>query len=718
MDDQFDENGNRILRWQSASDFIAHMNRKDKREIETFRPALVISMDNPFHGDGIQRPSVPLGEHLNNSMALAGYSAGLANCDDMGCDQHQFEFESDLDLASLPFLSEPRFLYRRTMMRQLDHTGKRAEAQKRTVGIHVGEKDTHSKLVRDNVKLMVLSSHELTDAFLAKMLGPWIGCSIQTFPTVIHHGVDRGVIVSPERIQVAMERYTAEARFLYNHAINFSELARRALFKIYHDERLSKQEAAKSLPRLGEYHWHWGGPFLLQLLHYLRRLGRVGTDEHRVKLKESVDCWWFAHVYARGLPIFEKTVSGYDWVWPGTGAYPPARMAVGTAPTPEEQDPDALSTHNEHPIFSTFQDIGATGLLGLDGDDIVLSPWGLKFLDIMGAETEDPDVLLRWRTKTGEIGASKDMDAMDAWLARAFGAAKQRVESFVDEMKLYDDPNYFENARYSQKLSVMGVLVSIDEGDLAEPSLAAEIARIGDTEASMPLSHRHYGIVRDPARMGVESRITGIWIGVPLSVTSGSPFDRETGWLRNLDAERREAQQVIEAAAQTLRDRMAEKTPHLMHGIPITAEAGKLRKLPWALEVAEGEQLRPIFLGVTSTVDRTAPVSRGVRRRLSSRSFSQLPEPDVYDGINDFIGKDTNLFTVTCGHFVGLYNDTTGAHLIERELSLERTKEFDRRKGAILANLKAFFAVQKSDYGYWAVLKDGSTRRIRPALQS
>ncbi len=717
MEIETDEEGRTVLRSSDINELIGYLKGRDKREVEFFRPVLVVTIDNPVRNGGRQREGVAFGDALAGSIALGGYPAGNANRTDQTDDLHRFDFDRHLQLNSIPFVSEPTF-DTHYLFNQIDDNGIDDGNKKRIVGVHIEERP-NEELIRETVKVLVIASHDLTDTYIAKTLRPWDGVSYDELPIVIHHGPSGGTFVSLDRIQAARARFTAETRFLYNHAVNFSGLARRALFKICCDERVSKQAARSAIPSAGTYRWRWAHPFFLQLLHYLKRIGRVGTEQHRIQLTKKVNPFAFAHVYAKGLPIFQETKEGYEWVWQGTGAFPECRLDVGRVPEPSEDNSVAIFLH---PVFETFQHIEHVGLLGLDGDQIVLSPWGLKFLDIMGPETEDPDVLLRWRTATGEICGPEDTLSTDSWLRRVFGSARSRIEAFKEELALYDVEDCLVEASPSNQLSLIGIRIPLDDNDFADPEIAAEIALIAESEKRIPIAQRYYGLVHESERLDGGSKISGIWIGVPLAVAYANayadPLSREPGWLRKLDAERAEAAEAIRTATPRIKHRAEGLAIEVIHGLPLAENTGILRELPWDIEASEGDILRPIILGVTSTVDKVSPVTEALKRRLMMGSASKVPEPDYYDGIHQYSTKESDLTTVACGYFVGIYNETKDTFVVNRELHPGRVESFEDRKEFAMANLSAFFAVDRTPQGYWAILSDGTTKRINPAVQA
>jgi hypothetical protein len=720
MEIEIDEDGRTVITSNNFGELLAYLKGKDKREFEELRPVLVITMDDPVRNGGYQRPNVDFGQALVASIELSGYSARNACFDDKTADLCCFDFPSDDIWQNAPSTTDPSWTMSTYSLKQLDETGKYAKNQKRISGLDSGGSLKYSLTLQQNIKVLVLACHELIDQYIAKLLLPWNGVPDELLPIVIHHGPDGGTIVPLDRLRSARAKFAPEVRFLFNHARNFCTVAKRALFKIYLDDDIYKLEARRGLPYLSEYSWEWAHPIFLQVLHHLRDTGRVGTHNHRRELSQRITPFSFAHLYAEGLSIFERTSEGFDFVWRGSGAFKEWRTPLGKALHPEEQDPSAYSSHFTHRIFNIFQHIERTGLLGLDGTNIVLSPWGVKFLELLGPQTNDPDVLLRWRNGGAEIGTVNDISSMDVWLFQTFTSAKANIDSRFhgDEALLCEDAEFLKSGPIStSRLSILGVHVPLNDHDLDDPAFNAEVAAIAESEKRIPIAERYCGLVYDPPKMRTKSEVRGFWIGVPLAVTYEGALAAEPGWLKDTSQEMSEALEAIRTTTPAIGRRLLGHEPRIVHGIPTTEEPGELRPLGWRLASSTLDDLRPIIFGVASTIDLSGPVSEALRRRLT---FFPAKEaiPKYYDGINAFRGVGTELVTTTCGYFIGLYNEADDTFIIDREVHPDRVEAFGFNKSFMLGNLKAHFAIDRKDDGYWAVLKDGSVKRINQILNS
>jgi hypothetical protein len=708
------------IKFNNIDELRAYLKSNDKREFEELRPVLVITMDDPVRNDGYQRPGVDFGQALVASIELSGYRACDACYDDKTADLCCFDFPSDDAWQSTLTTIDPSWVLSSYHIRQLDETGRHSKEQKRISELDSDESLDYELLLQRKIRVLILASHELIDHYLAKILLPWRGVPDELLPVVIHHGPDGGTIVPLDKLRSARTRFASELRFLFNHARNFCTVANRALFKIYLDDDIDKLEAQRGLPSLSEYSWEWGHPIFLQILHHLKDTGRVGTHRSRLKLSQMVTPFSFSYVYAEGLSIFEKTSEGYDFIWQGSGEFKEWKIPVGKAPRPEEQDPTAYSSHFAHHIFNVFQHMERTGLLGLDGNTIVLSPWGVKFLELLGAETRDPDVLLRWRSDDGELGTQKDVSSMDAWLERTFTSAKENIGLYfhTEEAALCTDAEFFNTGPIStSRLSILGVHVPITDSDFDDPEFAAEVATIAENETRIPISESYYGLVCSPPRMKTESKIIGLWIGVPLTVTYEDRLQAEPGWLRDTSREMAETIEAIRTATPAISRRLSGQEPRIIHGLPTKQKPGELRPLAWALAPSTPDGLRPIILGTASTIDLTGPVPEALRRRITTFP-NRSPIPKYYDGINTFEGAGTNLITTTCGYFIGLYDEADDTFIVEREVHPDRVEAFGVMKRFMLGNLKAHFAIDRKEDGYWAVLKDGTVKRIFQNLNS
>jgi hypothetical protein len=718
MEIEDDGHGKIVIKTNNIAEILDFLKANDKREIEDLRPVLVITMDDPVGNDGYQRPRVNFGQALAASIELSGYSAGNACFDDKSATLCTFDFPTahkwtDAIRITEPLLAPPSFGFK-----QLDTSANYSQTQKKIAGWDSDEKNERISILRTRIKALVLASHELTDQYIAKVLQPWDGIAEQDLPLLIHHGPEGGSIVALERIRVARERFTAELRFLFNHAKLFCDVTERALFKILLDADVDRMEAEKSIPYLTQYTWTWAHPLFLQVLHFLKDSGRVGTHDHRRHLSKTATPFSFAHLYAEGLPIFERTKDGFDLVWRGTGAFKEWRQALGRAPRPEEQEPTAFSSHFTHFVFNVFQHVHSTGLLGLDDDRIVLSPWGLDFINLLGPETKDPDVLLRWRRDL-EIGSSNDIDHMDAWLYTTFTAAKKSINKHIieEENYVFDDPDFFAaDLTSSNRLSIFGFHIQISSSDMNDSTFADEIAEIAASERRIPASERCIGLIYDRPKMKTDSKLSGLWIGVPLAVNSDGALSNEPGWLRDTSRTHDEAMEVVRTTSPEIKRRIVGQEPRLIHNLPTKEPIRELRSLPWKLAPTDADNLRPIIFGVASTINLQSEIPAGLRRYLQHTEKTAIP--NYYDGICQFRGIGTELVTTTCGFFVGIYDESNGTWFIEREVNPDRLEAFSFKKRHMLGNLKAHFAIDRKNDGYWTVLKDGTTKQLFPRLDS
>lgn len=704
--------------FHSLEELQSFLGVRDERETEKLRPVLLLTMDDPVLNGGYQRPHVDL-RGLASSIALSGYSAKHACRDDKAADLCCFDFPK-IKWENVPAIAAPKWNLSFYSVRQLDENGAVSKTQTKIEEKDVRDVGNYSRLLRERVKVLVLASYELTDHYLAKILLPWIDVEDDGLPSVIHHGPDGGAIVPLDRLVLARERFSTELRFLYNYASNFCTLANRALFKIYMDEDLDKFEAASRLFHISMYSWRSAHPIFLQILHNLKALGHVGTHEHRKNLAKQVSPFSYAHFYGDGLPMFDKVDGCYEFQWSGTGKYQEWRLPMGRALQAEEIDHDAYSSHFVHEVFKTFQHVERAGLLGLDGDTIVLSPWGVQFLELLGPCTNDPDVLLRWRRGGDEIGSLADVEAMDEWIERVFSQAKERVDSFLNgvEAELCDDVEFLKTTALSiHKLSVLGIQVPITLEDLECPVFRKEIDLLAEHEEKVSIDARNYGLVYQPPKMKTESKISGFWVGVPLAITHGDPIPNEPTWLKNTSKERLEALEAIKLLPPALRRRLEGQQPRIIHGIPTAGPLGELRSLDWNLASGKADNLQPIIFGVISSVDLRSQMSSFFRQRL--KTFNLRPGiPEYFDGVNLFRAGRSELVTTTCGYFVGLYNEEDDTFFIDGGISAERIEAFESKKSEMFANLKGQFAIHRSDEGYWAILKDGSAKRIIVPLSS
>lgn len=684
-------------------------------EGQELRPVHVLTIEDPVLNGGRQRPSKePLMKGLSDTIRLAGYTAEEAHVDDVGPQWLWFEFEKNRSWKDLPIIARPNIYYEEYMIGALDGNGHRIPVRTEIAGRHGKIRRPLAEIMRERVKVIVVACFDYRDEYVFRCLAAFTHVSDRDLPTVLVHTPDGGWIVERTDVIRIMNRFTPEARFVYNHAVNFSILARRALFAVAHEENLHRHVAAKMLPSVWTYHWEWAHPLFLQTLFLLRREGRIGSNSHRVMLERSAQPYVCSPIYARGLPIFEPKGENYELVWKGTGVYPELRMDIGRIDDRVENPSASYEAFFEHYILRCFMHAGSMGLLGLADGQIVLSPWGVRFLEIIGSEMEDPDALLRWRSATGELGKPDDIKAMDRWLNRGFRAMKRRVASFQDKLSLLSEEGRIEtDNKRDRYLSVFGTYIPLDAADFSDLAVVADLVAIAKAEVPEDFKDARCGIVYDHARLDHAAQAIGVWYGVPLAARTGDVMRAwEPGWLKDMSAIEEEARRALALMPESLLGRSIGTVPEVVHGLPTLEEGNYMPLLPWAVASSATDTLSIIVKGVVSTLDQTRDLPLGTRRYLSIPNHRKRGSDPFYFGGLYWTGKESGFKTVACGLYVGILNETTDRWHINPRVSKQRLEAFEEQRSSLMANAHPCFHLNLSGEGYWALLADGTARKI------
>jgi hypothetical protein len=207
-------------------------------------------------------------------------------------------------------------------------------------------------------------------------------------------------------------------------------------------------------------------------------------------------------------PFFAREGDCLFFDWAGTGKWP--RLRVGSGRWEHGRFLYRQKDSGEQYRFVTGSFFWC-GYAALFNGRTAITPYGLRYLELIGADMVDPDVMLRWRTEDGRIATEDDIPACDRWLHTKFRALKRRVSSLPASP--FSEPDIpVSNPR--NKLVIRGY--KYDLRDVPEPRRAALIAFVERTAQSIPPGRRKIGTIRSPWQTSPDELPTGIWIGFPL----------------------------------------------------------------------------------------------------------------------------------------------------------------------------------------------------------
>ncbi|MBY3432884.1 ATP-binding protein [Rhizobium laguerreae] len=674
------------------------------------RPVLVVTIDgDPMKNDGEHVGHPAIGKSLAAAIELSGHTADQANFNEIGRYPGTFLFPRNLPWKSLPSIDHASFRYDFHAQQPLDRDG---VVQPRNGLIpHSFFKDDRTPAVQsmvvDGVDTLVISSFELSDRDLRVATAPFDHVSPSAFPTIIHHGRDGSArIVAPSEVRRVRTRFNSEERFIFNHVVNFSILAGRALYNLAYEDRLPREIANRAMPGLKMFRWECCHPLVLQALHLIRKTGEpVAADDLSLL---GVDYKQFAFSMANGVPFIRREGDGYTFEWTGTGKYQPWRFPLGRLDDYENAPPKASIPRFTHPVFDLFRWLSSMRLLGRRGDRFAITDVGIRFLDLIGPDSEDVDLPLRWRTDAGEWGSADDVPAMDRWLNRTFRSVKRRV-STLPAAPFSDRPYATPEERdHENRIVIRGVIIPIDDEHTRDPAIAAEIARIG---RGVPISaDSRHGILMDPPRLGCEPRIRAIWAGVPLGVFSTADvYQQRVDIFRDMDPIDAQVATAISLLPDALRLAPFVNRVGTRDLVGTTEPCARFIEPPNQMEVNEGDRTADVVHGQVLVVRDLAKAHVDLRRQAAiHRHMKSMREEGQTDGLRIYGDCETSA-TFAYGILIGRNNLSTGKSTERRLLKGAYFMDHMKRAKKDLAELHAFFDhPETSVEGNWVIDPEGT----------
>jgi hypothetical protein len=685
------------------------------------KPVMVVAIAGDTTTNNGKYAGVPsLGLPLVKAIELTGYSTADANYDEIARYPGNHFFPRNLKWQQLPILSDP-------LTRQSFH---RLEAitpdghLDREAGIHsldaamFNDPITHQiqSHVIEGIKGLVISCATLTDENLRVATAPYDRIEKPDFPVVVHFdGADSRVVNFNEVCRVR-DKFAAQERFIYNHTVNLSIMGGRVLFKLAHEKNLPKALAKRLLPKLDDLSWQWTHPLVIQTLHLLKNEGRVsgsagaGGDE----ALRNIDLEQRAFTFANGLPIFEEVDGRYRLNWKGSGKYPSWILDLGVVPDYSNGGPEGLVAPHTHPIFDYFRDLIMHGLIALKDDQITITSEGLRFLAYLGPETDDPDLLLRWRTASGEWGTSDDIQAMDRWLNRAFRTMKRRVASLPASPNTEEDaPPLFVRNDGENVLAIRGLLFPISDELIRNKDVAEFVAKIAFTERATDLQDLRMGTISQPESLGVEPKILAIWIGVPVGVFNQADVAQERVCLfRDTSAADDVARQLVRmvpAALQPLSNREID----LITLVNTDRAPRRYLPLPLKIEIGDADVVGDVVSGQVLIVEDIRTFDDDIFHHATMQEYyrQQGCEPQT-DGLR-FHGDINGKMIISHGILAGRVNFTTGAQVVERRIGQRQFDKIKKRFVRDRSMYSRFFNDEMlSPEGVWAIHPDGKVYNL------
>lgn len=555
-----------------------------------------------------------------------------------------------------------------------------------------------SPIINPSTRRLVIADYQRNDRTIfevSAVAGPDVAGV-----ALMHFDGSRLELIDHAEISDIQRRFSAHERFLFNYALNLFVIGGRAWVKAAREQGYSQQLVEYYVPKpgSGSLGWRSAHPLALQVLYALRASGMAvergkGTIYDLLKSPAKM---------AAAMPFFRIEDGRFIFEWKGSGRYAPWIEDLGQA----EDDLERAWGGVVH----ILSDLVMADLIGALGDGVALTRLGHRYLELIGDEADDPDVLLRWRTEDGRIGEPEDVPAMDRWLNRTFRAIKRKVNGLSasppTEAVEHPWPPAPSNVVY-----VRGYSIALSAEMRADPIIEDLLQEFIRHEAVNDLRRRECGIIRGHLGFGEVGDAEGLWIGIPLGV-----YDTNKQTLAALDALR---------DWSTFDERIADLAARFAD----TVLAPLLASAPSVVEAGRTADEHVVYAepGVLAEPDPDAPVSLVIKGivlpiedlRNETHEMRQLiglqrlgaSVMKITDGIR--VTGSGSKVAVSWGLLAGRLNHKTN------ELVLQTTFNSGRSSGAAAGKAAPLLAMALDDPrlrkdGYWMISPDGGVREIRP----
>jgi hypothetical protein len=555
-----------------------------------------------------------------------------------------------------------------------------------------------SPIINASTRVLVVADYKRDDRTLfevSAVAGPMVAGV-----TIMHFDGTRLELIPPDEVASIQRHFSAHERFVSNHAQNLFVIGGRAWVKAAREHGYSQQHVEYYVPRPG-LNWRSAHPLALQILYALRAHVPVALEHGKSAIYDLLKS---PSKMVAAMPFFRGDDGRFIFEWKGSGRYAPWIEDLGQFEGGEEyQRPWGGVVH-------LLSDLVMADLIGTDGYRVALTGLGDRYLKLMGDEADDPDVLLRWRTADGRLGAPEDVPAMDRWLNRAFRAIKRRVNGLSasppTEAVEHPWPPTAKNVVYAR-----GYSVPLSSEMLADPTIEALLQEFSRHETASDLRSRERGIIHGRLGFGDPAAVEGLWIGVPLGI-----YDTNKQTLARLDALR--DWRAFDERIAALAARFSEtKLAPWLSGEPSVIEAGRTADEHVVFTepgvLAEPDPDAPVSLvikGIVLPIEDLRNETHELRQLLGLQRLG-ASVVKITDGVR--VTGSGSKVTVSWGLLAGRLNHKTN------EFVLQTTFNSGRSSGAAAGRAGPLLAMALDDPrlskdGYWMISPDGSVTEIHP----
>lgn len=521
--------------------------------------------------------------------------------------------------------------------------------------------------------------------------------------------MDRSAL-RPEDVAVLEKKFRGHDRFMANYMFNMLAIGGRARFQVaretglpalaWHEGRLYNEDS----PADSHDEHALATPAALQ---FLRAFAEAGDP---VALGSADDYERFDFPHGLALSSFyAREGDNLVFVWTGTGKHRPIRMEVGRWKDGHFRFNQA-DTGEQYPHVTAA--LGGAGLVVPFEGRTRITPEGVRLLELLGPEMDDPDLILRWRTEDGLFASETDIPSCDRWLHRKFRELKRRLASLPSSP--FSEPE-IPLSLPTRKLVVRGL--KYDLRRLSKMERDALVKRVESTASRIPLGRRKMGILYP--LFGTEPE--GLWIGHPLETMKlNQPLYRRFD--DNVDTEVWD--DFYERNLSLVPPELTHVEPEGPRFMTTPVLDGELprRHLRHRFELKDGMRIGHLRYGKVIFIDDLDDWRLSGRlRTLGMGIWAGLEEgaPQRAEGFWDFGGRGWQTKGIFFGRTVGLSAGTTRA--LGRDVSefapVEHVLDLDRMRpleDPTIDDGQVAAALARAEVHLWCFEgRDGRT--IRPA---
>lgn len=647
-------------------------------------------------------------EELNR----AGYCGSHCNEIELAPYPLDYTWPRNMEWKPLPVLSAPQFRHNFMLVMPLDDDGRYA-APNGTQWIDYSPEHDHDlqkvhACLGTGVEVVVIAAKDLHDNDLRSASAAYdAGSSVR--PRLVHFDGDRFNDVSDAEIGRVRRRFLPQERFIFNHAVNMNVMGSRALMSLCRERRWTRRLAQHFLPSFTHMSWDFGHPLVLQMLFAIRKSGRAVPDVDQTALRK-LSYGQEPLVLARGLPFTWQNGERFDFVWTGSGKYPKFVQDLGVISEQTEGLGAVRMEKAGDELFRLCRNLIRWDFIDLDGSRVAITRSGERFLDLIGTEADDPDVLLRWRSEEGELISHHHVEDADRWCNRVFRAMKRKVADLPASAMVEDTGTHWE-PEPSNMVAIRGTVIPVSDDDLVDPEFLQYLKAAEQEQRTLPLHEMRRGVVREMQPLEREARVVALWVGIPIAVLDSVGLANHAADLfKDMTAIDAECNAIIAAADAAIPGRMlARRKIGTVSVFGTSKKTGPIRDIPDELVVEEGDIVADVIAGKVLCTERKADDPLELAAMYESQIKRKDFGAEIVTGLRCY-GDGQPRITFSFGFLVGRINTRTGQIVWRKKIlkkDAERLESWSRggQMREILGN------PDLSEEGVWRIFPDGRVEK-------